>query len=507
MKTAELTFLILLFMGLGEYSGFSQNHSIRFDGNNDYAEVVNSSLFNFGTTDFTIECWFLAAGYFSGPYSGAISKIGNSEHYYELIPKDYGYAHPVFRFSTGDGQEHTAVASSNIEDGVWHLLCGVRQSNTIYIYIDGVVKGQTDLPLNSTADNTGSLILGTHIIYPSTPVVTYEDEVRIWSRALTPAEILAEVNCGLTGNENGLIGYWRFNEGTGTTAYDQTSHGNNGTLTNGPVWSHTSACHSVTTFAEPANGGTTSGDGNFLFNGPDATVVAAPYPGWEFRDWTYYGNVVSTSPSYQFPVIDDMTLNANFLQVQKELNLKLFLEGLYNGNGTMRQAYNENGVEFGDGIADQITIELHDSATYATVIHAATNAELRTNGTSKIMIPAEYNGSYYITIRHRNGITTTSAAPVAFLPGTVFYDFSDSSDKAYEGNTLQKEEGIYVFYGGDVNQDGIVDGSDMAAVDNRTAVFASGYLAEDCNGDGLIDGSDMSIIDNNAAGYIGSVSP
>jgi PKD repeat protein len=38
------------------------------------------------------------------------------------------------------------------------------------------------------------------------------------------------------GNESGLVGYWNFNEGTGTTAYDATSNDNDGTI-NGATWS------------------------------------------------------------------------------------------------------------------------------------------------------------------------------------------------------------------------------------------------------------------------------
>lgn len=34
----------------------------------------------------------------------------------------------------------------------------------------------------------------------------------------------------------GLIGYWKFDEGSGTTAYDSSGNRKNGTLTNGPAW-------------------------------------------------------------------------------------------------------------------------------------------------------------------------------------------------------------------------------------------------------------------------------
>jgi hypothetical protein len=37
-------------------------------------------------------------------------------------------------------------------------------------------------------------------------------------------------------NETGLVGYWKFDEGTGTTAYDSSGNNNHGELTNGPTW-------------------------------------------------------------------------------------------------------------------------------------------------------------------------------------------------------------------------------------------------------------------------------
>jgi len=36
--------------------------------------------------------------------------------------------------------------------------------------------------------------------------------------------------------DKGLVGYWSFDEGSGTTAYDRSGNNNNGILTNGPTW-------------------------------------------------------------------------------------------------------------------------------------------------------------------------------------------------------------------------------------------------------------------------------
>ena len=48
-------------------------------------------------------------------------------------------------------------------------------------------------------------------------------DVRIWSVARTDAEINANKNQRLFGNEAGLAAYWKLNEGTGTSASDSTS--------------------------------------------------------------------------------------------------------------------------------------------------------------------------------------------------------------------------------------------------------------------------------------------
>ena len=43
------------------------------------------------------------------------------------------------------------------------------------------------------------------------------------------------MNRELTGAEEGLIAYWKFNESDGTIAYDSSPHGNNGIIS-GANW-------------------------------------------------------------------------------------------------------------------------------------------------------------------------------------------------------------------------------------------------------------------------------
>ncbi|MBN1810662.1 MAG: VCBS repeat-containing protein [Anaerolineae bacterium] len=62
------------------------------------------------------------------------------------------------------------------------------------------------------------------------------DEVRVYAHALSGSEVREAMSRVPASTTPGLAGYWRFNEGRGSTAHDQTAYHNNGTLINGPVW-------------------------------------------------------------------------------------------------------------------------------------------------------------------------------------------------------------------------------------------------------------------------------
>jgi hypothetical protein len=56
------------------------------------------------------------------------------------------------------------------------------------------------------------------------------DDIRVWNVARTQEEIQRDTNRELIGTEEGLVGYWKFNEGSGTIAQDSTSNNNDGTI-------------------------------------------------------------------------------------------------------------------------------------------------------------------------------------------------------------------------------------------------------------------------------------
>jgi len=204
---------------------------------------------------------------------------------------------------------------------------------------------------------------------------------------------------------------------------------------------------------------------------------------------------------YDYYYIDDVSVTTS----SKTLNLTLFLEGLFNGT-TMNKTQGASGNEFPGIVADQITVELHNSTSPFALAGGPYTVNVNTNGTASITVPASLGASYYVVVKHRNSIETWNGSPLSFSGATVSYNFSSSASQAF-GSNLKLVSGKYVIYSGDVNQDGVIDSGDFAPVDNDSYTYLSGYLSTDVNGDGVIDTGDMTILDNNAVQYIGKLVP
>ncbi|MEO8209980.1 MAG: hypothetical protein ABI840_05435, partial [bacterium] len=116
-------------------------------------------------------------------------------------------------------------------------------------------------------------------------------------------------------------------------------------------------------------------------------------------------------------------------------------------------------------------------------------------------------GPYYIVVKSRNGIETWSKSGGELWPAnTLKYDFTSDASQAFGSNMVFKC-GKWCIYSGDVNQDGVIDLSDAALIDNDIVNFVSGYVVTDLNCDGTVDISDAAIADNNAYNFVAVIRP
>ena len=127
-------------------------------------------------------------------------------------------------------------------------------------------------------------------------------------------------------------------------------------------------------------------------------------------------------------------------------------------------------------------------------------------------LPKGGETSYYIVLKHRNSVETWSASTVATASFPLTYDFTSAAGQAF-GSNMILVGGKWCIFGGDLTsstpgvQDGLVDGSDLASVDNDNTNFVTGYVVTDLTGEQIVDGSDLAIVDNNNTAFVGKVVP
>lgn len=136
---------------------------------------------------------------------------------------------------------------------------------------------------------------------------------------------------------------------------------------------------------------------------------------------------------------------------------------------------------------------------------------LTTAGFAQIAFTNAASGvPYYLQLTHRNSIETWSN-PFLFDPLTnqAVYNFKNSITQAFGSNMIQVDNSPLTFaiYGGDVNQTGEVDASDVSAIDNDAFNFVTGYVNTDVTGDNVTDASDYALADNNAFNFVTKIVP
>ena len=179
------------------------------------------------------------------------------------------------------------------------------------------------------------------------------------------------------------------------------------------------------------------------------------------------------------------------------LNLKIIPEGIY------YNLFNQLGRR------DTVTVYLRNITSPYSIVDSSKAVIDSMNFTGSFIFQNTPSGTYYIATKHLNSIETWSKAggePMT-LNGSTNYDFTTATSQAY-GNNLKLKGSKYCAYSGDVNQDGIIDASDLIKVYNDSYVGLTGrYLVSDMNGDNIVDASDISTTDNNVFAGILKIIP
>ena len=225
--------------GTYEYSEQNINeYSLSFDGVDDYVELnnLNNTLNNF--SDFSFIGHFKTDGSNSSPQQLIFSTVDNS---YDAASIWLGIKNNQILLKYFDGSTHSDYLyyGNNLSDNQWHYIAlSLDNQGDLFIYIDGIqVAHEISVQVDFNSANYFSL---GHDWdpgpVPSDLFIGNLDNVAIWDIPLTSQDINQYMNCPPTGNEEGLIGYWNFEEAEGQTVIDLSENGNDGII-NGASYS------------------------------------------------------------------------------------------------------------------------------------------------------------------------------------------------------------------------------------------------------------------------------
>ncbi len=164
--------------------------------------------------------WYEGAALFDADAAGDHNDFGAS-----LIGESFG-------FGTGS-PDVTALSTTPVNTGVWTHVAGTREraSSIVRVLVNGkaestLVTGNYNPLSDAVTPSMGGHLSGNFY----NGFIGTIDEVRLWNEVRTPRQITDYMHSRLNGDEPGLVGYWRFDDGTGLVASDSSPSHNKGTL-------------------------------------------------------------------------------------------------------------------------------------------------------------------------------------------------------------------------------------------------------------------------------------
>ena len=211
MKKIIPNFLTFLFLISGFGLTAQSNQYLHFDRIDDYIEVPNGSGYIANSTEITMAGWFYTdeLAYGQGMMSIRGGGTGTGEMY--VIQLNNGTIE--CRFISTDGFHEVVAPAFSIVPETWQHLAWVYDGSSVIMYIDGNPIGSTAASGTITATDKpytfGKCLLGGFNFVAG----GRQDEVTLWSKALSQSEIQDMMANELTGTEPGLELYYKFNQG------------------------------------------------------------------------------------------------------------------------------------------------------------------------------------------------------------------------------------------------------------------------------------------------------
>lgn len=244
MKTIITVFLLALIpiLGFSQENSAGKSYFVDYqlwnassEKPNTHINCGNNAILNTGT-ELTIEAWIrpnravedqkligkaLLIGGASTPDNGYVFGLNVASVYSEIW-------NPARNSVAITGPGSLAI------DSAWmHITTTFKAGDRLINYVNGVLYSEVEVELtNPIGSNSGDLIIG---LAPwdalSLMYFGQIDEIKIWNKALSASEIIANMHIPLNGDEENLVAYYDFNEVVNDTVIsDLSGNGNTGVV-------------------------------------------------------------------------------------------------------------------------------------------------------------------------------------------------------------------------------------------------------------------------------------
>lgn len=208
----KIIFLFSFFVASIHATIAQSNQYLHFDGVDDYVSLPEGAQFVSNTNTITMAGWFYTEELIYGQGMMSIRGGGTGTGEMYLIQLNNGTIE--CRLVTTTGLHQVVAPEGTIIAGQWQHIAWVFNQTTVELFVDGVSIGSASASGTFQSANRpfsiGKCIQsGFNFIYKGRA-----DEVSLWNKALSQAEIQDMIANELVGDEANLQVYYKFNQGT-----------------------------------------------------------------------------------------------------------------------------------------------------------------------------------------------------------------------------------------------------------------------------------------------------